>query len=83
MIFVDFGTSKVIEGFLSCLNDVGLNKRRSLSCPLLRAFDAAFPFHNSPNITAVFGQLGKNSFKVDLSIAGRTITPCPVNPNER
>src|SRR5438067_97050 len=42
--------------------------------------DTAFPFEHGPAGVIILCQFAKNGFKVDLPIAERSESACPVNP---
>ena len=80
MLFVHLAAGKVVERFLGRFNNMFLDELGSFSGALFGAFDTAFPFHNCPHIATVLGKFTEDSFKIDLSIAQRTVASGSVGP---
>jgi hypothetical protein len=71
-LLIGAGTSEVVERTLRRFDDMPLDKRRALSCPLFTALDAALPFENRPSGEIVLGEFREYRLKIHLPVAQRT-----------
>src|SRR5713226_8976154 len=62
--FVFSRTGEIVECFFRYPDDMVFDKAGAFSCPVLRVFDAAFPFEDGPAFEIVGGQLAKDRLKI-------------------